>query len=92
MDLARETAGDLRAEVERGGKPYDVAVALLRVLDSGELTVLVLEDLHWADEATLDVFRLLGRRIGTLPLMMIGSYRSRPVVEDGSERCRGGRW
>jgi hypothetical protein len=27
-------------------------------------TVLVLEDMHWADEATLDVFRLVARRIG----------------------------
>ena len=26
-------------------------------------TVLVLEDVHWADEATLDVLRFLGRRI-----------------------------
>ena len=28
------------------------------------VSVVVLEDLHWADEATLDVLRLLARRVG----------------------------
>ena len=37
--------------------------------------VLVIEDLHWADEATPDLVRFLGRRIGALPLLMIVSYR-----------------
>ena len=37
--------------------------------------VLVMEDLHWADEATLDLVRFLARRIATLPLLMVLSYR-----------------
>ena len=37
--------------------------------------VLVVEDLHWADEATLDLVRFLGRRIGALPLLLVLSYR-----------------
>jgi predicted ATPase len=35
----------------------------------------VLEDLHWADEATLDVVRMLARRISTLPLLLVLTYR-----------------
>src|SRR5271169_5757674 len=32
--------------------------------------VLLLEDVHWADEATLDVLRFLGRRLGRCRLMI----------------------
>ena len=38
-------------------------------------TVLVLEDLHWADEATLDVVKLLGRRVSGVPVLVVGTYR-----------------
>jgi len=37
--------------------------------------VLVLEDVHWADEATLDVIRLAGRRVGDVPALVVLSYR-----------------
>jgi hypothetical protein len=38
-------------------------------------TIVVLEDLHWADEATLDVVRLLARRIETLPALVVATFR-----------------
>jgi predicted ATPase len=38
-------------------------------------TVFVLEDVHWADEATLDVLRLLARRVETVPALVVASYR-----------------
>jgi DNA-binding CsgD family transcriptional regulator len=38
-------------------------------------TIFVLEDLHWADEATLDVLRLLCRRLETFPALIVGTYR-----------------
>src|SRR5205823_10252520 len=38
-------------------------------------TVFVLEDAHWADEATLDVLRLLARRLETVPALIVASYR-----------------
>src|SRR5262249_55805455 len=38
-------------------------------------TVLVLEDMHWADEATIDVLALLGARISTAPALVLVSYR-----------------
>jgi DNA-binding CsgD family transcriptional regulator len=48
--------------------------ALLDELASGD-TVLVVEDVHWADEATLDVLRLLGRRVDTLGALGVVTYR-----------------
>jgi len=35
----------------------------------------VVEDIHWADEATLDLLRFLGRRIRTSKVMIIATYR-----------------
>ena len=56
-------------------QPYDVVAALAHELSARAPTIFVLEDLHWADEATLDVFRLLARRIETVPALVIVSYR-----------------
>ena len=42
-------------------------------------TLLIVEDLHWADEATLDLLRFLGRRIGSLPALLIATYRDDEV-------------
>jgi DNA-binding CsgD family transcriptional regulator/tetratricopeptide (TPR) repeat protein len=38
-------------------------------------SIVVLEDLHWADEATLDFVRFLGRRIQHTRCLMIATYR-----------------
>ncbi|WP_246393723.1 AAA family ATPase, partial [Pseudonocardia pini] len=43
--------------------------------------VLVVEDLHWADEATLDLVRFLARRIAELPLLLVASFRE-PLPAD----------
>src|SRR5215208_3872302 len=52
-----------------------LAGALIRELGTRGPTVLVLEDLHWADEATLDVLRLLARRIATVPALALATHR-----------------
>lgn len=38
-------------------------------------TVLAVEDVHWADEATFDVLRYLVRRAARLPLVLVLTYR-----------------
>jgi DNA-binding CsgD family transcriptional regulator/tetratricopeptide (TPR) repeat protein len=38
-------------------------------------TLLVLEDVHWADEATLELVRFLGRRLDGMPLLAIVTFR-----------------
>ncbi len=50
--------------------------ALLRRLsEPGTVHVVVMEDVHWADEATLDLLRFLGRRIRSAPALLIVTYR-----------------
>ena len=55
--------------------PAALAAALLDRLHAAPGTVLVLEDVHWADEGTLDVLRLLGRRIAGVPALAIVTFR-----------------
>jgi DNA-binding CsgD family transcriptional regulator len=61
--------------VTEGARPYEVADALIADLQESAPTVLVLEDVHWADEATLDVLRLLGRRLDSIPALLVATYR-----------------
>ncbi len=51
-------------------------VDLLAGLASGGPVILVLEDLHWADDLTLEVLAGLARRLPEIPLFVIGIYRS----------------
>ncbi len=80
LDVSRVTGGELQDHVERGAKPHDVAAALLRELEAPAPTVLVLEDVHWADEATLDVLRLVARRSETVPALIVASYRDEELA------------
>ena len=53
---------------------------------STEPTVLVVEDLHWIDAASIDVLRFLARRIESMPLALIVSYRDREIDPRHSAR------
>jgi DNA-binding CsgD family transcriptional regulator/tetratricopeptide (TPR) repeat protein len=80
LDLARAVGGEVAARAADGARPYDVAAALVREL-AARPSVVVVEDVHWADEATLDVIRLAGRRVGDVPALLVLSYR-----DDGLDR------
>jgi DNA-binding CsgD family transcriptional regulator len=75
FDIAAATGGELSELVAGGAVPREVAGALIRELEGRVPTVLVLEDLHWADEATLDVLRLLGRRLRSVRALVLATYR-----------------
>jgi ATP/maltotriose-dependent transcriptional regulator MalT len=47
----------------------------LELQPRGQPTVLVIEDLHWADDATLDALRYVCRRLHTLTATVVLSYR-----------------
>jgi predicted ATPase len=42
--------------------------------------VLLLDDLHWADPASLDLLRSLARWVGTLPILVVVAYRADEVT------------
>ena len=74
LDLAEAAPRPLAEAIEVGAVPHDIATALLAAANGAPL-VAVLEDVHWVDEATLDVLRVLGRRIGDARALVIATYR-----------------
>jgi DNA-binding CsgD family transcriptional regulator len=75
LDIAADQGGQLGAVVDDDVSPSVVAAAFADELRRRAPTVLVLEDLHWADEATLDALRLLARRLDSVRALVVVTYR-----------------
>lgn len=76
LDIAEALGGELGEALGASATAHDAVGALSRQLREQPGGVLVLEDLHWADEATLDVLRLLARRIESVPALIVATYRN----------------
>src|SRR5919108_13616 len=75
LDIAEDVGGDLADAVESGAGTFELATALIGELRKRPPTIVVLEDAHWADDATLDLLRLVARRVKPLPAALLVSYR-----------------
>ncbi|GAA2886425.1 AAA family ATPase [Pseudonocardia halophobica] len=73
-DVAHALGPGVTTLLTDGAPPHEVFAAVLDALRARPRT-LVIEDLHWADDATADLVRYLGRRISSLPLLLVLSYR-----------------
>ncbi|HVO46250.1 MAG TPA: AAA family ATPase [Steroidobacteraceae bacterium] len=77
-DVARRTGGALLTALGSGARREDLFALALDELER-EPTLVVFEDMHWADEATLDLLKFLGRRIHTTRSMIAVSFRDDEV-------------
>jgi len=76
-DLAGSVSPGLREALAAGAPPHEIQDLLIQELErTPRPTLLVLEDVHWADNATLDSLTVLGRRIGTLPALLVTTHRT----------------
>ena len=73
-DLAQQTQGPLRALLDGETNRATLFAAVLDELAHSP-TILVIEDVHWADEATLDLIKYLGRRIARTASLLILTWR-----------------
>jgi predicted ATPase len=81
-DIARQSGGPLAARLAAAAASEEILAALLDQLDPprpASRPVLVVEDAHWADEGTLDLLVLLGRRIGQHRALLVVTYRDDEV-------------
>ena len=71
--------------------PHDVAAALLGAATPAGARSWSVEDAHWADEGTLDVLRMLGRRIAATPCLVARHVPRRPArrAPPAPHRARG---
>ena len=74
LDVAQATQGEFLDLVLAGRRPHEITAALTKELRRRPATV-ILEDLQWADEATLDVLRLLGHRLDDVAALVVVTYR-----------------
>jgi DNA-binding CsgD family transcriptional regulator/tetratricopeptide (TPR) repeat protein len=74
-DLAGSVAPALAQAISSGARPHETYLLLLEELEGPRPTVLVLEDVHWADGATLDAATFVARRIGALPALLVLTLR-----------------
>jgi DNA-binding CsgD family transcriptional regulator len=81
-DIARQTGGRLAELLDAGGPREAVFAAFLDALAQPQRQVVVVEDAHWADEATLDLLVFLGRRLERTPVMLIVTYRDDELGAD----------
>ncbi len=76
FDIAAKLGGQLLELCRAGAPREELFGALLRqVSEPDALHVVVVEDIHWADEATIDLLRFLGRRIRDATVLLIVTYR-----------------
>ncbi|HEU5424228.1 MAG TPA: AAA family ATPase, partial [Nitrolancea sp.] len=64
------------AKVGSQERLFAVVVAFFQAVAAQRPLVLVLDDLHWADEASLDLFRVLARQVAGHRLLLVADYRS----------------
>ena len=87
LDIASRLDGELLQLCRAEAKRDQLYGALLRQLGNLQsLTVVVIEDVHWADEATLDLLSYLGRRIQHLRVLLLVTYRDDALVPNNPLR------
>ncbi|MCE7860253.1 MAG: LuxR family transcriptional regulator [Chloroflexi bacterium CFX2] len=73
-DIALQTQGQLLALLDSESNRTAIFSACLNELKD-QKTILFMEDVHWADEATLDLLKYLGRRIRQTTSLIILTFR-----------------
>jgi DNA-binding CsgD family transcriptional regulator len=79
-DVAHQARGDLLTALETGAGRAELFAQALETLKGGRQPVaLIFEDIHWADEATLDLVKYLSRRLQTLAVLFVLTYRDEEI-------------
>ncbi len=81
-DIAGQLDGALKSAVVEGTRGEVFDAVLDAVVKGGCPTAVIVEDVHWADGATLDVLKFLGRRIDRVPVTLVLTYRDEEVPDN----------
>ena len=88
-DIARQAGGALRERIADGERDalFDAFLDALDGPRQARRPVVVMEDLHWADEATLDLVAFLGRRLALCRALLVLTYRDDEIGPDHQLRA-----
>jgi predicted ATPase/DNA-binding CsgD family transcriptional regulator len=79
LDIAAVMGTELERLIESDSREQVFRSFLATLQRAPRPTVAVFEDVHWADEATLDLLRFLGRRLHTTRTLLVATYRDDEV-------------
>ena len=83
FDIGAQAGGEFADLCRRGAARDRLFAAFQAEIGSpGAFTVAVMEDVHWADEATVDLLGFLGRRLGRMPALVFATYRDDELGAD----------
>ncbi len=80
-DVAHLLDAGSRAALETAEQSHEIFGAVFARL-AAEPTVLVVDDLHWADQGTVDLLRFVLRRIRTTHSLIVVALRDRELADD----------
>jgi DNA-binding CsgD family transcriptional regulator/tetratricopeptide (TPR) repeat protein len=93
LDMAPALGGRTADALAAGAPRHDVFAAFITdLMEPGAPIVAFFEDVHWADEATLDLLHYLGRRINHTRAVVVVSWRDHEVGADHSIHRVFGDW
>jgi DNA-binding CsgD family transcriptional regulator/tetratricopeptide (TPR) repeat protein len=75
-ELAPDAAVQVPAEGIQTAQLLELVLGLLTRLSASRPVLLVLEDLHWADQSTLELAAFLVRSLRDVRVLLVGTYRS----------------
>ena len=82
-DIARSARGELASLMASDATRHELFSGFLDALASPlEPTIAVVEDVHWADEATRDLLLYVARRVADTNALVIATYRDDEVGGD----------
>ncbi len=82
FEIATAAGGELADLARREPDRNELFAASVAHLSAAGPVVIVVEDLHWADEATLDWLSYLGRRVGRTRALVVVTYRHAEAAAD----------
>jgi DNA-binding CsgD family transcriptional regulator/tetratricopeptide (TPR) repeat protein len=83
FDIGAQIGGGLGAACRSMTSRDGLFASFLAEIDSpANFTVVVIEDVHWADEATTDLLSFTGRRLGRMRALVLVTYRDDELRAD----------
>lgn len=78
-DMAPDLGRVVEIALETDSGPSALYSAILSSLEKANPAVIIFEDMHWADHATLDLVKYLSRRLSLLNIVLILTFRDDEV-------------
>jgi DNA-binding CsgD family transcriptional regulator/tetratricopeptide (TPR) repeat protein len=77
--LFPQLRGGPRNDAQRPPEPFELIYGMFARMAAEDPLLLIFEDIHWADQTTLELLHQLAHRAGSLKILLVATYRSDEV-------------